>query len=126
MLISFGSLIWLGVASEAVVTEPKGDPLYAREKLSQAVYELAKGPGDVRSRLFAAYLVFHPVQPRDLPEELRADYEWIVTMPTRYPKRFEREGAINHTLSRMQNRTWVKVAQRIVYLSDRLRAILGG
>ena len=47
---------------------------YANEKFVSAVYGLATGPGDVRSRLLIAHLSFHPVRESDLPEHLRADY----------------------------------------------------
>lgn len=105
-------------------TKP-GDPLYALEKLGLAVHELATGAGDVRSRLIAAFMAVHPVKSRDLPQELRADFEWIITQLTRYPKRSEQEGAIHHTLSRMQNRTGVEIAERLVYVHARLAALVG-
>ena len=51
---------------------------YAKEKLSKAVYELATGEHDVRSRLWSAYLLFHPLQLNNFPIELQNDWELIL------------------------------------------------
>ena len=50
---------------------------YALEKFGVAVRHLAIGPGDVRSRLWPAYLKFHVLQVHHIPEDLRADFEWV-------------------------------------------------
>ena len=56
--------------------------IYASEKFSRAVYLLAIGPGDVRSRLREAFYEFHPVQSTLLPEEIRKEYDWILDQLT--------------------------------------------
>ncbi len=47
----------------------KPDPLYAFEKLSEAVYELATGAGRVQERLFEAAIYFIQIRPVDIPDE---------------------------------------------------------
>ena len=96
-----------------------GDPLYAAEKLELAVYELATGIGTAKDRVYAAALVFWPVQPGDLPASLRADYAAIRRDLTKREPR-AKEGRILATLWRMQNRTAAKIAQRIYELRDKL------
>lgn len=100
---------------------------YALEKFFVAVQLLATGPGDVRSRLYNAYISFHPVRPEDLPEDLRGDYEWIHDQLTKYDEMYPGQknslqqagrkdllpGSVLATLSRIKNRTGVKIADRI-------------
>jgi len=71
---------------------------HALAKLSLAICELAIGPGDVRSRLLAAALALGGLMPKDFPEHLRPDFEWVEKMLTR-------AGPIPITLAKMQNRT---------------------
>ena len=50
----------------------KPDPLYALEKLGEAVYDLATGTGPVQERLCEAFVYLHRIQPEDIPDpELR-------------------------------------------------------
>ncbi|MQC27049.1 MAG: hypothetical protein DWG76_06350 [Chloroflexi bacterium] len=51
---------------------------FAREKIGGAIYYLAIGEGDVRSRLWSAYMEFHPLSEKDFPDGLRKDYRWIM------------------------------------------------
>jgi hypothetical protein len=102
-----------------------GDPLYALEKFAVAVHTLATGPGDVRSRLHDAFLAFHPVGEADLPADLREDYRLVRERLSRHDARHRREGRLAGTLGRMQNRTGVTLAERIVYIHDRLRERFG-
>jgi hypothetical protein len=44
--------------------------LYALKKLSEAVYKLATGPGDVRDRLYHASSDLLQIVPKSLPDEL--------------------------------------------------------
>ena len=105
---------------------------YALDKFFVAVQSLATGPGDVRSRLYNAYMSFHPVQTGDLPEDLRDDFEWIQTQLTKYDELYPGQkaklqeagmenhlpGSIRATLSRIKNKTGAKIAERIfrIYL----------
>ena len=102
-------------------TAPTGDPRYALGKFSAAVYLLSIGPGDVRSRLFKAFLELHPVTEQDLPGNLRRDYRWIHHQLTKREPLHD-EGKLLATLKRMRNSTGVRLAKRIVDLKDRLEA----
>jgi len=92
---------------------------YAREKFKQAVYWLAVGPGDVRSRLKIAFLEFHPVQERDIPDDLLEDFKWIKSQLTKRNP-IAQEGSLVATLKTMQNRTGAKIAERICYVATML------
>ncbi len=97
------------------------DPTYALSKLSNAVYYLAIGEGDVRDRLKTAYEEFHPVSEDDFPPTLRADWRWIkgqlIRMgPVRRQDGSIRMGALDNTLSRIRNSTGAKIAKRIIKL----------
>lgn len=107
-----------------IPVDSQGSPYYALEKLGLAVDALAVGEGDVRSRLSAAYMEMVAVSTRDFPEPLRAEFEDIKYQLTKHPKRYDDDSAIHHTLSRMQNRTGSKIAQRIVELESRLDGLL--
>lgn len=100
------------------------DSYYALEKLNQAVRLLAIGEGDVRSRLNEAYLVFHPVQERDFPDHLKKDWMWICEQLTRFEPPYEGRGRVEYTLSKIQNRTGRKIAERIVTLYHELESYL--
>src|ERR1017187_9232952 len=45
------------------------DPLYAFEKLNEAVYELATGAGRVQERLVEAAIYIIRIRPVDIPDE---------------------------------------------------------
>ncbi len=93
---------------------------YSLEKFDQAVYLLAVGPGDVRSRLKRAYIEFWAVQEKDIPGDLLEDFRWIKKELTKREP-VAKEGSVIATLEKMQNRTGVKIAERICYLAARLK-----
>ena len=92
---------------------------YAREKFSSAVYILATGPGDVRSRLRKAFIEFSPVQEKDIPDELLEDFRWIILESTKREP-VANEGKMSATIDRMQNRTGSKIAAKIYEIGSRL------
>ena len=95
---------------------------YALQKLSDAVEVLATGPGDVRSRLYSAWLSFHTVSERHLPAELRRDLNWILHQISKTPARNKLDrGSVHATLATIRNATGVKIAKRILSLEQRLR-----
>lgn len=96
---------------------------YALEKFEQAVETLATEPGDVRSRLYSAFLNILMVQSEDLPEELHADFEWIRTVLTKKEERYPGQGKLAATIFSMRNSTGVKVAKRFVEIRSRLRSL---
>ena len=98
-----------------------GDPRYAQAKLGDAIYELARGPGDVRSRLMAAFMCFHPVTRRDFPEHLADDFDWIMKQLTKHESPYEWKSDVEHTLDIIRRKTGVAIAERIIRLEAELR-----
>ena len=95
---------------------------YALEKLGHAVHVLATAPGDARSRLVESYPCYFPIQPQDLPEELRADFEFVVKRLTKYPAEYPLEGSVNASCRRMINRTASELCRRLVKVHEGLVA----
>lgn len=99
----------------------RGDALYARDKLSMAVYALATGYGTLRSRLFDAYLEFHVLTSDDFPSSLRPDFEWIKRGLTKRQPHSD-EGKVRATLRGMRKAKAMEIAVRISNLCDSLIA----
>ena len=117
---------------------------YAYEKFSRAIYTLATGAGDVRSRLL--YVFFDPllvIQSKQLPEDLREDLIWIKKKITKFKEKWpgqlkKLEGwenkdpmfkekfpnlypnPVEATLNRIRRSTGVEIAQRIFKIYDSL------
>jgi hypothetical protein len=103
----------------ATMSHPRS---YALQKLADAVEVLATGPGDVRSRLYSAWLSFHTVTERHLPVELHGDLNWILHQISRIPRRNKLDrGSVQATLATIRNSTGTKIAKRILSLERRLR-----
>lgn len=91
---------------------------YALQKLAEAMELLATHPGDVRERLSAAYLCFHPLQERDFPPELKPKWAWVMHELTKFGPgpSFDgvvRVGSVEHTMRRIKNATGSKIAKRL-------------
>jgi hypothetical protein len=96
---------------------------YLNEKLSDAVYELATGPGDVRSRLFSILPKIILLSGYGLPSELNSQLLWIQNKLTEKNKTdygYDR----GRTLRRMRNSTGSKIAERIVDLQFRIEELI--
>jgi len=98
---------------------------YAYEKFMDALNNLATGPYDVRQRLRSAYLHFHPVTKKHLPEELQDDYKWILNQLTKFGPVVGKDGevlrgAVEETLNRIRNATGSKIADRIIHIYHQL------
>lgn len=103
------------------MTAPADQYTYAIEKLTDAIRCLATQPGDVRSRLVAAFMCFHTLQERDFPPQLRTDWNWLITQLTRYGPVWDYKGdvlvgSVEATLRSIQNRTGAKIAKKIYEL----------
>lgn len=97
---------------------------YYEGKFCLAVRDLATGPGDVRERLRgAAPSLLFVVQSRNLPEPLRAHWEWSQSQLTRRPARHKHEGTLDSTLAKMKNATGAKIAERIVDVAAALHQL---
>ena len=94
----------------------------AKKLLSKAMYSLATGRGDVRSRLKVAYCGFWVLDEEDFPEEFRKDWMWIKKQLTRFEPLYDKRGeikisdAVENTMSRIKNKTGQKIAEKIFYL----------
>lgn len=91
---------------------------YAHEKLFEALHALALGPGDVRSRLLHAYMSFHPLRAEHFPPDSQRDWAWVIGKMAKFGPLFRADGrvwkgSVEHTMSRIRNRTGVQIAQRI-------------
>lgn len=107
-----------------------GDAGYALQQLELAIDDLASGPGDIRSRLGAAFEThLHVLSRADFPDSLGSDWNWILEKLTRVPPIRDDNGQVSlsslrRTLKRMHNSTGTKIAKRIVSLRDHLKAVL--
>lgn len=99
---------------------------HAYERFYLALEQLATAPGDVRSRLERAYSHLDGLLLRELPGDLRTDFEWIKRMLTRREPRWEDDNRIKASLARMRNSTGVKIAKRILKLKETLGRRLRG
>lgn len=90
-----------------------------------AIEVLCTGPGDVRARLVNAGMLLVPLRKADFPDELQSDFEWIMCQLTRYPARHRLEGSIEGTMGRIQRRTGVKIAKRLLSLFERIQELRG-
>lgn len=104
---------------------PRKSYSYTNEKLTQAVYLLAVGSGDVRERLISAYMEFHTLTENDFPEELKKDWLDINKALTKYPPFIDYKGdvaigSVGMTMRRIKRKTGVKIAQKIVNLQYKI------
>lgn len=91
---------------------------YINSKLYSAVYVLATGEGDVRSRLADAYRFILILSPDEFPKQYQEDWKWIKSeLVKRGPINFGDEqvlGSVRNTLRKMRNKTASKIANKIV------------
>jgi hypothetical protein len=102
----------------------------ARGHLIRAVAALAVGPDDLRARLPRVAPLLRRIRPADLPGVLREDWRWVFAQLTQRPPRVRGRSVAWATLvdarvAAMRTVTRVQVAQRIVYVAERLRTIAG-
>jgi len=99
---------------------------YAEEKFSQAVQALTLGGGDIKERLKVAYGYFHPITVADLPDHLKADFRWIKAQLLAKPPLATQggkaivSGSLEQTLHFMRRKTGITIAERIVYVRNKL------
>ncbi|HEY5379591.1 MAG TPA: hypothetical protein VIJ78_08640 [Pseudolabrys sp.] len=100
------------------------DPLYAFEKLSEAVHALATHPERVQERLAEAAIYLIRIQPAEIQdEELRRMLVAIKDdLSFDEPKR--KEGRIAATLQKTSDADASEIARRILELHDRLGRLL--
>ncbi len=108
--------------------------LYALEKSHMAVYELAIGRGNLRSRLPEAFAQLIRIDTPVLPGHLQSDYTWIMESLTAKPAKQRRyvngkwiegyEGRIGATLAYMRYNKMEEIARRIYDFNSRLEAVV--
>ena len=95
---------------------------YAQEKFYTAVLSMEKSPSSLRTRIYNAFLSFHPIRPEeDLPEDLRADYKWIIEHLEKYEPKGDK-GSVQMSLEKLDDETIKKIAEKIVDIYDQLSA----
>ena len=85
---------------------------YIVEKFTQALYDLATGEGDARSRIGNAYYRFWHVKEEDFPDHLRKKRTDIDRLLTRLSGR--KGYIIPDNLTKMKNKTAAKIAELIL------------
>ena len=91
------------------------------EKFHQAVWDLATGEGDARSRVDVAFHRFWIIPIEDFPESLRKDRQKITTLLTRLGG--SQGHIIPENLRRMKNSTAAKIAELILSLYFQLKQL---
>ena len=97
---------------------------YLKEKLTDAVYDLATGEGDARSRVKIAFHRFWTILPEEYPAEipeLLEDHNEILHLLTRLGG--ETGYVIPNNLRRMRNSTAAEVARIILRMHGRISAL---
>ena len=100
---------------------------YVKGRIDDAVDELCIGAGDARKRLLSANDATSSLLDIHFPEELLADWKSIQQRMSKSGPRtnFEGkmvEGAVAHTMSKIQNRTASKIAEDILKLHKTLQS----
>lgn len=101
------------------------DILYAQEKLGTAIYDLATSPGNIRHRLWQAYLRFHTLSEDYFPEELKATWNELSAIleakdAIRDDKGEVIVGSVENTLQSLSDDECSDIAKRIYNLYSEL------
>ena len=123
----YGKRLRLGTPRRPTVFDPATVDCntidYPFHHLEQAVRGMATGPGDVRARLKSAYESLHVIRPSDLPPPLDEHMQWVFDQLTHRKARHRWEGTVAATTGQMKCATGVKIAERILAISDALGEI---
>lgn len=98
---------------------------YTKEKISQAVHELAIGEGDVRYRLTKAYLCFHILTTKDFPEDLRLEWQDFLKQLNKKGPYKARDGrvmlnSVQNTMRHIRNSTASRLASQLMAINYKL------
>ena len=97
---------------------------YAREKFIEAVEKLATGEGDVRRRLRSAYGALRILRLQNLPQDMWDDWRWVQHQMTKFGPLYVEgklwHGSVEHTMSRIRNRTGSEITKRIYRMQGTL------
>lgn len=96
------------------------------ERVYLAVEQLCTGQGDVRKRLETAVLTLLPLQVREFPECVQADFDWVIRESTKYKSQYpQSQGDLEATMMRIRNSTGHKLARRIFHIYSSIQDIRG-
>ena len=103
---------------------------YALEKLSEAVFELAVGEGDIKSRLRSVFPLLSVISKGDFPDDLQNKWESIISRLTKKESvnsgsEYD-EGNYEATIIRMHKKTAVNIAKDILDIHSRLESYVSG
>ena len=101
---------------------------YAREKIGVAADRLATGTGNIKERIFQAYLSFHTLSLEDFPEELQEEWSFIINTLTSVDATYDTKGEVTkgkveNSLLEMDEVTCQDVASNIIELDKKLKKI---
>ena len=99
---------------------------YAKEKLSAAVHSMASDPGDIGTRLWHAFQIFHTLSEKDFGEEYKDDWNFIYNSLTVEEPSYDEKGnltmgRVENTLKAISESQSIRIIERIVSLASRLR-----
>lgn len=98
---------------------------YVWEKLYAAIWILAGGTGDLRTRIEDAYVsALMRLEPDDFPKGLRREFSYVLERLTREESTSQGEGKIRATLNTMTEVELDRFVERIVSIYDRYRGML--
>jgi hypothetical protein len=100
------------------------DPLYAFEKLSEAVYELATGAERVQERLVEAAIYLIRIRPVDRSDEDLRHLLVAIKDDLSFDEPKGKKGRIAATLQETADADASEIARRILELHDRLGRLL--
>jgi hypothetical protein len=92
---------------------------YTVEKLTTAISVFVLHPGDARARLNDAFLSFHTLQDKDFPPHLLKKWQWVMFEITKFGPLLNHKGdvwrgSVEHTMSRIHNKTASKII-KVIY-----------
>lgn len=99
---------------------------YAKEKLGAAVRSMATDKGDIKTRIWNAFQIFHTLSEKDFSEELQGEWNFIFNSLTTEEPSYNTngeltDGKVQNTLKILSEDQCVQIAERISKLEIRLR-----
>lgn len=96
------------------------------EKLTNTLDSLALGEGNIKERLLNVYFILSRINPNEIPEEYKSEWESILNQFTRLGPRTSNSGLelmspLDNTMRKIHKSTGVKIAERIYNLYWKLR-----
>jgi len=93
---------------------------YSLERFDGAFCVLVTGNEPLKSRIYSAYLIFHPVRPENFPDQISLEmYEEIMKGLTKFTAT-GKEGDIHATLEKISDHDAGEIALKIIQLQQYL------